>query len=77
MRLKPASVCPCVCSFVCLFTLSNMSISDTSVPIASKFYLIHHLGRGKTAQGFGPDRIGSGFHGNRNKVKMGNILLAL
>ena len=38
-------------------TLSNMSISETSGPIAIKFYLKHHLGGGKAALGFGPDRI--------------------
>ena len=32
-------------------------ISETSGPFAIKFYLKHHLGRGKAALGFGPDRI--------------------
>ena len=40
-------------------TLSNMSISATSRAIATKFYLKHHLGRGKAASGFWPDRIGT------------------
>ena len=30
-----------------------------SRPIATKFYLKHHWGGGKTALGFGPDRIGT------------------
>ena len=44
---------------VCLFTLSNMNISETSGPIATKFYLEHHCGGGKAALGFGLDRIGT------------------
>ena len=42
---------------VCVFTLSNMNISETSWPIATKFYLKHHWVGGKAALGFGPDRI--------------------
>ena len=38
-------------------TISNMNISATSGPIATKFYLKHHWARGKAALGFGPDRI--------------------
>ena len=38
-------------------TISNMNISATSGPIATKFYLKHHWVRGKAALGFGPDRI--------------------
>ena len=53
MGLEPASVA----SSVRLFTLSNMNISETNGPIAIKFYLEHHLGGGKAALGFGPDRI--------------------
>ena len=34
-----------------------MNISETSWPIAITFYLKHHLGGGKAALGFGPDRI--------------------
>ena len=41
---------------VCVFTLSKMNISQTSGPIATKFYL-KHWGGGKAALGFGPDRI--------------------
>ena len=40
-----------------MFTLSNMNISAASEPITIKFYRKHHLGRGKAALGFGPDRI--------------------
>ena len=39
------------------FTISNMIISATSGPIATKFYLKHHWVGGKAASGFGPDRI--------------------
>ena len=42
-----------------LFTLSNINISETSGPIAIKFYLKHHWGSGKAAIGLGPDRIGT------------------
>ena len=42
---------------VCVFTLSNIYISATKRPVATKFYLKHHLGEGKAASGFGPDRI--------------------
>ena len=42
---------------VCVFTLSNMNISDTNGSIATKFNLKHHLVRGKAAIGFGLDRI--------------------
>ena len=34
-----------------------MNISETNESIATKFYLKHHLGGGKAASGFGPDRI--------------------
>ena len=40
---------------VCVFTLSNMNISETRGPIATKFYLKHHWGGGKAALGFGRD----------------------
>ena len=40
-------------------TLSNMNISETSGPIAIKFYLKHLLGGGKAALGFGPARTGT------------------
>ena len=42
---------------VCVFTFSNMNISETSGPIATKFYLKHHWVGGKDALSFGPDRI--------------------
>ena len=35
---------------------SNMKISETSRPIAIKFYLKHHWGGGNAAWGFGADR---------------------
>ena len=44
---------------VCVFTLSNMNISETLGPIATKFYQKHHRVGGKDALGFGPDRIGT------------------
>ena len=53
MGLEPVSVC----ASMCLFTLSNMNISETSWSIEIKFYLKHHLGEGKAALGFGPNRI--------------------
>ena len=34
-----------------------MNISETSGPIATKFYLNHHWVGGKDALSFGPDRI--------------------
>ena len=48
---------PSVRACVCVFTLSNMNISETNGSIATKFYLKHHLGGGLAALGFGPDRI--------------------
>ena len=53
MGLEPASVRPSVC----LFTLSNINISETSCPIKIKFHQKHHWGGGFTALGFGQDRI--------------------
>ena len=46
-----------VCPSIRVSTLSNKSISETSGPITIKFYPKHHLGGGKAALGFGPDRI--------------------
>ena len=43
----------------CVFTLSNMNISETSGPITIKFYLKHHWGGRKTALCFGADQIRS------------------
>ena len=34
---------------VCVLTISNMDISKTRWPIATKFYLKHHWGSGKPA----------------------------
>ena len=48
-----------VCVSVCVFTLSNINISVTSGPIATKFYLKHRWGGGEAALGFGPDGIGT------------------
>ena len=42
---------------VCVFKFSNMNISKTPGPIATKFYLTHYWGGGKAALGFGPDPI--------------------
>ena len=48
-----------MCVSVCWSTLSNMNISETSGPIATKYYLKHRWGEGKAALGFGPGRIGT------------------
>ena len=48
---------PSVRALVCASTFSNMNISETSRPIAIKFYLKHHWGGGKASVGFDPDRI--------------------
>ena len=48
-----------MCLSVCMYTLSNMNISETSGPIATKFYLKQHWDGGKAALGFGPHRIGT------------------
>ena len=71
-------LCLCVC--VRALTFSNMNISATSRPIATKFYLKHHWGGGKAASGFWPDRIGtlvSMSTDSSHRVIMGKILLAL
>ena len=34
-----------------------MNISEASRPVAIKFYLKHHWGRGKAAWGFGADQF--------------------
>ena len=44
---------------VSLSKLLNINISETSGPIATKFYLKHHWGGGKAALGFEEDRIGT------------------
>ena len=41
----------------CVSTPSNMNISETRGPIATKFYLKHHWAEGTDALGFGPDPI--------------------
>ena len=53
-----------------VFTLSNMNISATSGPMATKFDLKHHWGGGKAAFGFGSDQIGTLVY----RVIMGKIL---
>ena len=61
-------------------TLLNINISETSGPIATKFYLKHHWGGGKAALCFGPDCIGtlvSMATDSSHRVIMGKILLAL
>ena len=44
-----SSRCPSVCASVCVFTLSNINISETYGSIATKFYLKHHWGWGLAA----------------------------
>ena len=71
---------PCVCASVRPLTLSNIIISATSRPIATKFYLKHHWDGGKAASDFWPDWIGtlvSMATDNSHRVIMGKILLAL
>ena len=46
----------------CVFTFSNINISETSGSIATKFYLKHHWVGGKDALGFGLDRIRTCYH---------------
>ena len=61
-------------------TLLNINISETSGPIATKFYLKHHWAGGKAASGFWPDQIGtlvSMATDSSHRVIMGKILLAL
>ena len=47
-----------VCQSVCLSTLLNINTSETSGPIATKFYM-KHCGGGKAALGVEQDRIGT------------------
>ena len=71
---------PSVRACVRAFTLLNINISETSGPIATKFYLKHHWGGGKAASGFWPDRIGtlvSMATDSSHRVIMGKTLLAL
>ena len=61
-------------------TLLNINISETSGPIATKFYLKHHWGGGKASLGFGPDWFGtlvSMATESPHRVIMGKISLAL
>ena len=71
---------PSVRASVCASTIININISETSGPIATKFYLKHHWGGGKAASGFRPDRIGtlvSMATDSSHRVIMGKISLAL
>ena len=66
--------------YVCVSTLSNMNISETRGPIATKFYLKHHWAGGKDALGFGPDRIRtlvSMARDSSHRVIMGKMLSSL
>ena len=57
----------------------HINISETSGPIATKFYLKHHWGGGKAALGFWPDRIGtlvSMATDSSHRVIVGKISLA-
>ena len=61
-------------------TLLNINISETSGPIATKFYLKHHWGGGKAALGFEQDQIGTLVFmatDSSHWIIMGKILLAL
>ena len=69
MGLEPASVR----ASVCLFTLSDMNISETSRPIIIKFHLKHHWGGGLAALGFGPDLVSMATDSS-HRVIMGKIL---
>ena len=43
--------------WVCLFTLSDINISETSLSIIIKLHLKHHSSRGLAVLGFGSDRV--------------------
>ena len=61
-------------------TLSNINISETSGPIAIKFYLKHHWDGVKAALGFGPVQIRTLVFmatGSSHRVIMGKVLLLL
>ena len=51
-------MCQSVCLSISVSTFLNINTSETSGPIATKFYLKHHLGVGKAALDFEQDRIG-------------------
>ena len=67
-----AGACLCVRVSVCVFTFSKINISETSGPIATKFYLKHHWVGGKDTLGFRPDRIMA--TDSSNMVIMGKML---
>ena len=69
-----------MCMYVCVSTLSNMNISETSGSIVTKFYLKHHWVGGKDALGFGPEWIGtlvSMATDSSHRVIMGKMLSSL
>ena len=69
----------CLKSSVRASILLNIDISETSGPIATKFYLKHHWGGGKAASGVWLDWIGtlvSMATDSSHRVIMGKILLA-
>ena len=71
---------PSVRACVRASTLLNKNISETSRPVATKFYLKHHWGGGKAALGFEQDWIGtlgSMATDSSHWVIMGKTLLAL
>ena len=73
-------MCVSVCVSVCMSTLLNINISETSGPIATKFFLKHHWGGGKAALGLEQDWIGtlvSIATDSSHWVIMGKISLAL
>ena len=62
---------------VSVSTLLNINTSETSGPIATKFYLKHHWGGGKAALCFEQDRFGilvSMAMDSSHTVIMGKIL---
>ena len=52
MVVEPSSVRACVRACVRAFTLSILNISETSWPIAVRFYMKQHWGGGLPAIGF-------------------------
>ena len=48
-----------VCQCVCVSTLTNMNISETSGLIATRYYMNHHWDGGTAALGLRPDQIGT------------------
>ena len=71
MGFEPVSVRASVC----------LNTSETSGPIAIKFYLKHHCGEGKAALGFEPvwirTLVSMATDSSHRVIVMGKILLAL